>query len=153
MGRDGLGEARVAGLTPEHQGEAHRGRSALGSSALHQLAQNLEAVGREAAQRASRPLAHVLAVHRQGHAHLAHRQVDLPHTQTKAGYRGNQGKGVTAPTESKNRPPQESWSRPRKCYGGPQGSVLGPIPLTIYLLSLGNQTQLTVSEGGALIWD
>lgn len=55
----------------------YRGRSTVGSSGLHQLPQHLKPVSRQVAQWAGGPLAHMLAVHRQGHAHLADGQVDL----------------------------------------------------------------------------
>lgn len=69
---------------------SYRGRAAIGSSGLHQFAQHLEALCGQVAQRPGGPLAHVVAVHREGDAHLADGQVDLSVTESRGRNRKSQ---------------------------------------------------------------
>lgn len=61
----------------------NRGRAAVWSTGLHQFAQCLKTISGQSPQWPCGPLTHMLAVHRQGYAHLADRQVDLPITGQK----------------------------------------------------------------------
>lgn len=104
-------------------GGGYRGRSTPRSTGLDELSQHLEAVRREVAQWASRPLAHMPTVHRQGHAHLADGQVHLPQAEQTKKAAGQNSTCTNVTTGSQNWKAPLTEAQTDKFHPFPHGQV------------------------------